>query len=372
VVGLLVAGALALVVTAVFTMAELSSRVGGQSARLHALDLIAIEVEVIRYQLGTVTILRDTEEAAARDNVTEAKANLDELSGIDASGIDLDGPEMNDFITAGNTLAARLEQQAASSELDEHLDTFAKAHEVLTDRLRLDRSDLIRQIEQTNRVLSRFGAFGGGLMAFVVPLIALYVQRRVGHRRLASYEFDADLRWLLTANEMARLETKNELNECLHLLDDQPELAARRLRLLADQLGIDDGDTGSSPRPTDIVELFANRPDFPGLRRSVTVAGQPICHADPTILSAAFTSIEWAVSQAGGDELILSAGEANDAWQPFEIRGEGAIEAYNLAEIVGPLRSIETALASTGLPVTSDQAALRWSIDVPLADANTT
>ena len=197
--------------------------------------------------------------------------------------------------------------------------------------------------------------------------MALYVQRRLGRRRLASYEFDANLRWLLTANELADDETRVELGACLALLDDDPAQARRRLELLYDRLGLEAGTTGSTPQPTDVVELFTGRPEFPGIRRLVDGAQSSTCTTDPTILSAAFTSIEWALSQAGGDELILSAAPPVDHWQQFELRGEGGVDAYNLAEVNGPLRAVETALASTGLPVTGDRSRMRWLIDFPLA-----
>jgi len=368
VVGIMVAGALAMVVTAVFTMAELSGRVGGESARLHALDVVALKVEAIRFQLGTVTILRDSDPEATSSAMSDARANLDELAGIEASGIDLIGSELNDFINAGNSLAVAFEQRKPSEVLDNHFQHFATAHQSLTDQLGTNQADRIEAIQSTTRLLSRFAALGGGLLAFVVPLVALYVQRRVGQRRLASYEFDADLRWLLTANELERAEITKELATGLDELPESPDLAEQRLRRLLTRLEVDDGNISTHPVPIDVVELFTDRPEFPGLRRLVEVDNRPVCNADPTILSAAFASIEWAVAQAGSDKLVLSTGRRTDAWQQFDIRGEGWIEAHNLAEIVGPLRSIETALASTGLPVASDRNNLWWSIDVPLSE----
>lgn len=368
VVGLMVAGALALVVTAMFTMAELSSRVGSQSGRLHAQDLVAIRIDTVRHQLGAATILRDADRPAANDNIEVARATLSELASIEASGMELVSAELAGFVEAGRALATALEQDVGSDQLNDQFQAFAMTHESLAERLSIDQAESVDAVNSTIRLLSRFGALGGGLLAFVVPLSALYVQRRVGQRRLSSYEFDADLRWLLTANELDKANIRAELQQCLDELSTAPELAEPRLRTLIDRLDLASVESVSNPEPIDVVDLFASRPAFPGLRRSVESEDQPICHTDPTILSAAFTSIEWAASQAGADELVLAVGDADGSWQQVEIRGEGGIEAHDLAEVVGPLRSIETALASTGLPVENDQQTLRWVIDFPLAE----
>jgi len=337
-------------------------------ARLHALDLVAIQVETVRHQLGAATILRESDAGAAQENVSDAQANLAELDAVGNSGMDLADRELTEFVDSGIALATAVEQQSGSDVLDANLQSFAAAHETLARRIDTDRVDSIDSVDSTNRLLSRFGAFGGGLTAFIVPLSALYVQRRVGQRRLASYEYDADLRWMLAVNELTRTDITGQLEECLDHISTSPALAEQQLRTLIDRLELDSGSSTTKPEPTDVVDLFSSRPELPGLRRSVRSDSQPICQTDPNILTAAFTSIEWAVSRAGADELILISGQPKSDWQQFEIRGEGGIDAFNLPEIAGPIRTIETALASTGLPVTSDEDRLRWTIDFPLAE----
>ncbi len=372
-VGVAVAGALALVVTAVFTMAELAGRVSSQSARVQALNVVSDEVEAVRFHLAAATILREADDEAVYDNLMQAEDRLAVLAEVDGREIGLTGPEFTDFVTAGSELTDAfvhnsVDQPITAEVLDGYFTEFSAAHSNLSDRLASGQDESLDSIVSTNRLLSNFGALGGGLLAFVVPLVALYVQRRLGRRRLASYEFDANMRWLLTASELTKSEMAGELEGCLtELSEDQTESATLRLERVIDRLRLE-GYGGSEPRPVDVVDLFTNRPKFPGLRRSTSVEEQPIVNIDPTIVAAAFGSMEWAVSQAGGDELVLSTGPAGDSWQELEIQGRGGIDADTLEEIVGPLRSIESALASTGLPFTVDGTRLRWRIEFPLSE----
>lgn len=372
-VGVAVAGALALVVTAVFTMAELAGRVSSQSAQVQALNVVSDEVEAVRFHLAAATILRETDDEAVYDNLMQAEDKLAVLAEVDGREIGLTGSEYTDFVVAGTDLADAfvhdtIDEPVSAEILDGYFTDFSEAHGNLSDLLASSQDKSLDSIVSTNRLLSNFGALGGGLLAFVVPLVALYVQRRLGRRRLASYEFDANMRWLLTASELTRSEVVGELERCLtDLSEEQAESAGLRLERVVDRLRLE-GYGGSEPRPVDVVDLFTNRPKFPGLRRSISVEEQPIVNVDPTIVAAAFGSMEWAVSQAGGDELLLSSGSTSDSWQELEIQGRGGIDADALEEIVGPLRSIESALASTGLPFTVDGTRLRWRIEFPLSE----
>ena len=367
VVAVVVAGALALVVTAVFSMAEIASRVSSQAAKLHALDVVAVEVERTRHQLAVVAVLDTSGEDFAGD-LRVADTSLSALEAVASREADLVGATLDRFLEAGRRLATSLESGEASQDLKDDLDVFSDAHEAVSEELTEQRATTQDQIDGTNRLLSRFGALGGGLVAFVVPLVGLYVYRRVGRRRLATYEFDADVRWRLATSEMATVEAASRIDEIAESETDLPESAAERLRNVALWLRQSHGLTTVEAKPTDVFELFSNRPEFPGLRRRVEGPSGSVCEVDPLALSAAFFSVEWAASRAGADELLLSTAEAENSWQRFDISGLGAVDSRGLAEVAGALESVTTALASIGVPVDTDETAMRWTVELPLAE----
>ncbi len=367
-VAVVVAVCATLVVAMVFAMADRTQAVANDANVVHGIDLASSHVDRVSHGIGAAAILSTTDPTEAATRLVRVEEDLATAEAIVGSATAADVEELADFVVTARQTVDGIKADPPPADIDSRLDLLVDQSAAVTDRYAEMSTERLEAIGRAERLLSRFGALGGGAVAFVIPVLAIYLHLRLRDGEQQARNATIAYRWRLSTTEQRFRRVLNRLATGLELLDID-ELAGRRLlRTTLAEGDVDQGRLVLKPEPTDLEDLLDREPELPGLQRRAAGLAAIRCIVDPATFAAALTSIESAMVDAGADavDITLAPSSQSDAAE-LRISAQG-IQATVVSDprTTGSIPTIRTLLASGGLDHTIDESGSTWTLYLPV------
>ncbi len=367
-VAVIVAVCATLVVAMVFSMADRTRAVAGDANVVHGIDLASSQVDRITHGIGAAALLSTTDSVEAQARLTAAHRDLAVASAIVGSATVPDIDELSDFVTAATDAVDGLQQNPSPADMTSRLDLVAERSDLLTNRYADLAGERLEAIDRADRLLSRFGALGGGAVAFVIPVLAIYLHLRLRDGEQRAHNATIAYHWRLTATEQRFGRVLDRLAAALDLLEVDQAAGTRQLRSTLTGGQIEQGRLVLKPEPVDVERVVQTEPELPGLPRRTAGLADTRCLVDPTTFTAALSTIETTLLEAGANAVELTLTPSSQAGSAaLSITADGVqTVASTDPRLAGALPTIRMLLSSGGLDHTVDETGSTWTLFLPV------
>ncbi len=373
-VAIIVAVCATLVVAMVFSMADRTRAVVTDVNVVHGIDLASSLVDRITHGIGAAALLSTTDSDQARERLADVADDLVIAEAIVGSGTAPDIAELSDFVTTASQATEGIQAEQTPPTIDAQLDLVAEQSDVLTGRYEEMTGERLESIERADRLLSRFGALGGGAVAFVIPVLAIYLHLRLRDGEQRAHNATITYQWRLTTTERRLRRILDRLASGLTLLELDPAAGRRQLRATLTEGKIEQGQLLLKPESVDLSQVVDEEPELPGLPRRSTGLAEARCLVDPATFRAALSTIESTMLEAGANavDIVLKPAARSGSAELF-LAADGAQPAsVSDPRLAGAVPVIRTLLSSGGLDHTIDETGSTWTLLLPMDPADPT